>query len=529
MKRNNIYTIAISGLLLAGSMMFSSCTGEYEKWNHDPNAATEEDMTHDNLLTGGPFSQMQRGVFIVGKDLSGEYQISEMLQGDLFASYIAPITSWGYTSRHNDHYQLYPNWYNAAFTDAYTNIMLPWKQIYDNTDEVSPARAMATIVKVLAMQRITDMYGPIPYSQFGVSASAAYDKQEDIYNQFFTEIADAIDVLTNYAQNQSTYMADYDNVYQGNVVKWVKMANTLRLRLAMRISNVNESKAREQIQAVLSNSIGLMQDSGDDAYLRHSSTLSYNNPMWEVSESWDDEHMSATMDCYLNGLADPRISAYFQECTDGGGYHGARNGMPNPNKGNYQGRTSRMKFTQDSDMPWMKAAEAYFLMAEAKLRFDLGSESAQSYYENGIRTAFSSWSVNGADAYISNDTNLPLKQYTDPYNNRSTTVENMLTNVTVKWGDNNDDNLKRIALQKWIALYPDGQEAWSEMRRTGYPGIVTIQSNDSQGEVPNGELISRLKFPTTEYSNNSANTQAAVSLLGGQDIAGIRLWWDVKR
>lgn len=279
MKRNNIFIIAISGLLLAGSMMLSSCTGEYEKWNHDPNAATEEDMEHDNLLTGGPFGQMQRGVFIVGKDLSGEYQISEMLQGDLFASYVAPITSWGYTSRHNDHYQLYPNWYNAAFTDAYTNIMLPWKQIYDNTDEVSPARALATIVKVLAMQRITDMYGPIPYTQFGKSASVAYDSQRDIYNSFFTEIAEAIDVLTNYAQTQTTYMADYDNVFQGNVVKWVKLANTLRLRLAMRISNVDESKAREQIQAVLSNSIGVMQDSSDDAYLRHSSTLSYNNPM----------------------------------------------------------------------------------------------------------------------------------------------------------------------------------------------------------------------------------------------------------
>lgn len=137
--------------------------------------------------------------------------------------------------------------------------------------------------------------------------------------------------------------------------------------------------------------------------------------------------------------------------------------------------------------------------------------------------------MNNADAYIANDTNLPLKQYTDPTNGRSVTVENMLTNVTVKWGDDLNDNLKRIALQKWIALYPDGQEAWSEMRRTGYPGIVTIQSNDSQGEVPTGELISRLKFPTTEYSNNSANTQAAVQLLGGQDIAGTRLWWDVRR
>ena len=84
-------------------------------------------------------------------------------------------------------------------------------------------------------------------------------------------------------------------------------------------------------------------------------------------------------------------------------------------------------------------------------------------------------------------------------------------------------------MQKWIALFPDGQEAWSDMRRTGLPGWVRISSYGYQSEVRDGEMISRLKFPTTEYSNNSANTQAAASLLGGADAAGTRLWWDVKR
>jgi hypothetical protein len=84
-------------------------------------------------------------------------------------------------------------------------------------------------------------------------------------------------------------------------------------------------------------------------------------------------------------------------------------------------------------------------------------------------------------------------------------------------------------IQKWIALFPDGQEAWSEIRRTGYPTIVSIESNQSGGEVANGEIISRLKFPTTEYSDNSNNTKAAVGMLGGRDVAGTRLWWDVKR
>ena len=90
--------------------------------------------------------------------------------------------------------------------------------------------------------------------------------------------------------------------------------------------------------------------------------------------------------------------------------------------------------------------------------------------------------------------------------------------------------MERIMIQKWIALFPDGQEAWSEIRRTGYPTIVAIESNQSNGEVANGEIISRLKFPSSERSNNTtSNIKEAESLLGGRDVAGTRLWWDVKR
>ncbi len=84
-------------------------------------------------------------------------------------------------------------------------------------------------------------------------------------------------------------------------------------------------------------------------------------------------------------------------------------------------------------------------------------------------------------------------------------------------------------IQKWIALYPDGQEAWSEMRRTGYPGWIRISTYSYASGVSNNEMISRIQFPSTEFSNNSANAQEAVQLLGGQDNAGTRLWWDVKR
>ena len=530
MKSISINKTILSGWVLACTVLFTACTDSFEKWNIDPNAATEEDMTHDNLNTGAYLTQMERGIFIVGENLGGRYQEVQALEGDLFASYLATITTWGYTTYHNDHYSLYSDWYDKPFNDAYTNVMQPWKSICEKTDEGSPARALATIIKVFGMHRVTDMYGPIPYKSFGSSVQAVYDSQKDVYYQFFNELDNAISVLTSYAENNSSaYMADYDNVYAGNVSKWIKFANTLRLRLAMRISNVDEAKARQEAAAAINHSFGLMASADDDAALHQSSTLTFRHPLWEIGQSFNDERMSATMECYLKGYNDPRIKAYFLPTENNGDYKGARNGMSRPNKDNYKGVTSAPNFTQGSDMHWMYAAEAYFLLAEAQLRWGLGEMTAQKCYETGIATSFASAGVSGA-SYIRDNTSLPQPSFTDAYRRSTTDVNGMLSNLTIAWNEDasNDEKMERIMIQKWIALYPDGQEAWSEMRRTGYPGWVRIQSMQTS-EVSQNEMISRLKFPTTEYSNNSDNTKAAVTLLGGDDKAGTRLWWDVKR
>lgn len=525
-------------LLFAGSLCFTSCTSQFEKWNINPNEVTPDQMEQDNLNTGAYFTQMLRGVFIVGKSadgvgLGGEYQITEVLNGDIFASFVANINTFSYTTYHHDHYVLYRDWYNAPFRDAYTYVMQPWKSICDVTDEGSPTRALATIVKVLGMSRITDMYGPIPYSKFGTTTQVPYDSQKDVYYQFFDELDEAISILTDYNNTTSAnYMEQYDYIYSGNVGKWIKFANTLRLRLAMRVSFVDEAKAHKEASAAINHPSGLMTSADDSAILHQTTSFSFVNPLWEISESFQDIRMGATMDCYLNGYNDPRISKYFRTATNDGQYRGVRNGMDNISKDSYIAAASGLNFEENSNMQWMDASEAYFLLAEAKLRLGLGNSTVQEYYEQGIRTSFASKGASGVDEYISNSENLPLGTYIDPVTNRSTNVTGYLSQRTVAWeeGVSNEEKLERIMIQKWIALYPDGQEAWSEMRRTGYPGFVRIASYAHQNEVADGELISRLKFPTTEYSDNSQNTQEAVALLGtGGDTAGTRLWWDVRR
>ena len=105
-----------------------------------------------------------------------------------------------------------------------------------------------------------------------------------------------------------------------------------------------------------------------------------------------------------------------------------------------------------------------------------------------------------------------------------------VSTITIAWNDNAnfEQKLERIITQKYLAIFPDGQEAWSEFRRTGYPKLFPINYNASSGAVSTDTQIRRLRFPTDEYSQNAANVQAAVTLLGGQDNGNTKLWWDKK-
>ena len=104
------------------------------------------------------------------------------------------------------------------------------------------------------------------------------------------------------------------------------------------------------------------------------------------------------------------------------------------------------------------------------------------------------------------------------------------SSVTPKWnaGAGDEEKLERIITQKWIAMFPNGQEAWSEFRRTGYPKVIPIVNNLSGGKVDTNVQVRRMTFPRSEYSNNAAGVAAATALLGGADTGGTKLWWDKK-
>jgi hypothetical protein len=152
--------------------------------------------------------------------------------------------------------------------------------------------------------------------------------------------------------------------------------------------------------------------------------------------------------------------------------------------------------------------------------------TAKELYEDGIRCSFEQWGAGDASSYITNATNVPAN-YEDKSGDDNST--NAIGNITVAWDENagTAEKLERIITQKYIATYPDGQEAWTEFRRTGYPRIFPNVVNYSGGTINTETQIRRLPYPQNEYENNTDNVNAALQLLGGADTGGTRLWWDV--
>ncbi|MNX34393.1 Susd and RagB outer membrane lipoprotein [compost metagenome] len=523
--------------------LFNSSCSKFEEYNTNQHDATELIMTYDDLKTGAFFAQMQKNV-VLFKDGSGEgsnqtsdYQVAQGLTSDLYSGYIAPTGTW-YGGVHNGSYNFITGWIEKTFTSGFVGVMPAWQEVVKIAREQQRPQvaALATVVKVEAMHRVADAYGPIPYVNFGTGTLRNnYDGLEDVYTKFFAELDESIDVLTNYVQGNpgATILPKYDVVYAGDATKWVKFANSLRLRLAMRIAYANPSLAKIEAEKSINNPIGVITSTNDRTSLKHSIDLVYYHPLFEISTTFNagEARMSASMDAYMNGYNDPRLAAYFTKATGDGGYHGVRLGITSSVWTRYVDptRISGLNMNQSStEIVWMTAAESYFLRSEGALRGWSMGGTAQELYERGISTSFEENGVAGAATYIANATNTP-RAFTDNADGSSFNATQPST-ITVAWNPaaSTELNLERIITQKWIAMYPDGPEGWAEFRRTGYPKLLPVVTNSSNGTINTATQVRRIPFPQSEYNNNRAGVQVGVSKLGGQDNGGTKLWWDKK-
>lgn len=525
-------------LLCVSLIILNACTDSFVDYNTNKHEATDEMMSHDNLKTGAFFSQLQRNVVLFddGINLSSDYQVAQGLTSDLYSGYIAPTGTW-YSGVHNGSYYFITGWIEKTFTSGFSSIMPAWQSIVEVADEqdLPEVSAVATVVKVEAMHRVADAYGPIPYINYGSgSIQNDYDALADVYAKFFEELDNAIDVLTNYVNGNPSakILENYDAIYEGDASKWVKFANTLRLRLAMRIVYANSALAQTEAEKSINNPFGVITAENERAALKHSSDLVYYHPLYDIAYNFNEgeARMSASMDAYMNGYNDPRLAVYFKPALSDGGYHGVRLGISTSVWTKYVGANiSNLNVDQSTtEIVWMTAAESYFLRAEGALRGWSMGGTAQELYESGIAVSFGENNVNGAENYLADATSTPLA-FTDHAEGSSLNAP-APGDITIAWdgGATFERNLERIITQKWIALYPDGPEGWAEFRRTGYPKLLPVVSNNSNGTINTDTQVCRIPYPQSEYNNNSAGVQVGVSKLGGQDTGGTKLWWDKK-
>ncbi|OJV20005.1 MAG: hypothetical protein BGO21_11485 [Dyadobacter sp. 50-39] len=508
------------GILTGSALALSSCTGDFEELNTSRTALTSISDAELPYV----FSRAQQQASYA----AGTYQTAQNLFADLYAQYFATTTP----NFQSDRYFMHPTWIDSHWNPVYVQVVPQLKTLFERVAPGTSQYALASIWWVYSFHRVTDYYGPIPYSEAGNPGSTVkYDSQEEIYNDFFKRLAEATEALKS-KTSEKPY-GNYDIIYAGDVKKWIKFANTLRLRLALRISKVNPAKAKTEAEAAIAG--GVLTDVADNAYMVKSLLGGDNNGLATIS-GWGEFRMSAAMESVLKGYDDPRIGIFFQPAFNSKSYEGLRNGLgptelavaanSNDNNSNIGERWIRntgggsawdRQLAVQQDV--MHTAEAYFLLAEAALNGWTAGGTAQSFYEKGIQASMEGWGITGAavTTYI-NSTKTPVA----PGDQQQSPA---LSSIPVKWGATEAIQREQIATQKWLALYPDGIEAWAEFRRTRLPKLYPVV-NSVNSDVPTTAVVRRIPFLLQEKQNNGAAVEAAVKLLGGADNAATPLWWD---
>lgn len=517
-------------------LLMAGCTKDFKDLNTNPIGLTKEQQDADYTLMSALLQQAQR--FIIPEDV-GTYQLAENLTSDAYSGFMAAEAPFRSNSN-NLTYSLVDGWNASIWTSRYTNVMNPTYKVIAAAKKdpaLADLEAFARIIRVSAMSRVSDKIGPIIYSHYNLpndDGTISYDAQKDVYPLFFKDLDTAINILKGMPATVSPQMKKSDLAYSAdNYQNWLKYANTLRLRLALRVALIDQAMGKTQGEAALNPANGgLLSENSQNC----SVGLSVSHPLNVIVNDWSDTRMGAPMESIMGGYNDPRISKYFQKATDpvvAGQYKGIRSGINIDEKSRYDSY-SKLVFFPQNKMQLMVAAESWFLKAEAALRGWANAGDAKTNYETGIDRSFAMYGLaSEADAY-KNDAASKPKPYIDPKalnagENDIAAGSPNLSTVTIKWSDADNSNrkLERIITQKWIALFPDGEEAWAEYRRTGYPILFPVIANKSAGVIPTVPGVRSIPIPQVEFTTNKSAADAAVATMGGPSNGATRLWWDV--
>lgn len=499
-------------------LMVGSCTDKFEEYN------TNQYQIHE----ADPATLMKSMIETIVNIQQNDSQMQDQMVGQ-YGGYFCVSNVWSGTNfgtyNQSDAWNASP--WNTNFQKIYGNFF----QVKEATNSSGHYYAFACMIRAINMLRIADTYGPMPYSQVKKgNFYVSYDTQEQVYKAILEDLANAAEVLYNYhvETNGNAPLGANDPVFAGNYASWAKLANSMRLRVAMRISSFLPDVAKEAAEAATSHKAGLIEANNDNAMM---DCGTQTNPYQLAAVSWSDLRVNANIVDYMAAYKDPRAAKYFNASTIAGlngQYAGMRMGDKDFAKADAGGYSTPNISGSDKLLVFC-AAETAFLRAEGKLRgWNVGSKTAKEYYEEGITLSMSQYGVSAAD-YLTDETVPTVTHVSDNVQKAPATISNT---VCVKWDDADNTltgkNFQRIITQKWIANYPLGLEAWAEQRRTGYPEFYPCIDNLSDGVVSTSRGARRLAFPYTEKQNNKANCDQGALDLGGNDTPATDLKWAKK-
>jgi hypothetical protein len=499
-----------------------ACTKDFETENQNPYQISDEMLKQDFNLVGSPFS----GLLF---NLNG-HQIEEDLCQDSWMGYLNTPTPFVGNVNNTTYYI---RW-NVYWDRVYGSVMSPSKQVIQlaKDNELPLFATWAKLIRILSVSKLTAIHGPVIYTNYGATPPILYDSEPVLYDLFFKQLDS---IQTDFAANKDyTGFTKFDPSYQGKIGSWMKVVNSLRLRLAMRISKIDPELAQTQGEKAMSDPAGLILTNADNFNIALLGNKLY---MAVICFEWDDTRMGAVMESFLLGLNDGRVAKYYQgpnlaqdASLSAFTYKGIRNGAF------CVAKIDRVPFSRvNNDFQTVQtrrsitAAEVLFLKAEAALRGWAGAGDAKTNYEDGVKASFADWGAGGVDAYLADATSKPI-DYVDPKDARNNFTAS--STITVAWNDSDNDELKleKIITQKWINNFTNTLESWTDFRRTGYPKIPQVAKNDSSpdwGVLGADEFIKRMPFTNGERTGSAAAVADATTKLGGPDLISTKLWWDV--
>lgn len=524
-------------LSMVFALFFSACTENFEEINTHPYQISGESLEQDFNHVGAYFISLWSGSWwdaIIG------HQTMHNLENTSWVRQLGCPTPFVGGVNNTTYYMRWAPYWNRI----YGSVMAPARQVKLVAEEggYDVFAKWAQLVMITGAHRLSAYRGPIIYSNYGTTdPDVYYDSEEELYDIWFAELDEIVDVF--YSNLDYAGLSKFDEVYGGDMSMWVKYINSLRLRLAMRISKVDPALAQTEGEKAMNHPGGLILTNADNMMLDlHGVTFGPAT----ICFGWDDTRMSASMESILIGYEDPRIHAYFDPVSDESlvtdhpdwPYKGIRVGAEIVEKSDHTVYSTIDANFNDigivSKRALFTAQETHFILAEAALRGWSGTplQTAQYHYEQGVTLSFEEWGVGGAADYLLNDTGLPIDYDDVVYAGDINDFVNRVT-VTVAWDEAADNEVKldKIMTQKWIAAQHNSIEAWVDHRRTGYPKLPYNYKNDSSpdhGVIGDEEFMKRvpLFFGNSEQVNNPNGYADAVTLLGGEDLMSTRLWWD---